>query len=178
MNDPLAVPAPWIRRFCHLVPAEGVVLDLAAGGGRHARFLLERGHRVLAVDRRLDAMADLAGRPWLELVEADLEAAPWPLPGRRFAAIVVTSYLHRPLLPILAGSLAEGGLLLYQTFAQGQAAYGRPSSPDFLLRPNELIEAFAPRLTILAYEHGLVHEPRPAVIQRIAARNGAEPVAL
>ena len=165
----LAVPSGWVRRFAHLVPRPGTLLDLAAGGGRHARFFLGRGQEVLAVDRRLDAMADLAGTPALKLVEADLEAAPWPFPGRRFAGIVVTNYLHRPLLPMLALSLEPGGVLIYETFAQGQADFGRPSCADYLLRPNELLEAFAPRLTVVGYEHGIIYSPRPAAIQRIAA---------
>ena len=97
------------------------MLDLAAGGGRHARFFRDRGHAVTAVDRRLAGMAGVAG---IELVETDLEAAPWPLPGRRFAAVIVTNYLHRPLLPHLAAALEpEGGVLIYETFAAGQAQF-------------------------------------------------------
>lgn len=170
MSDPWAVPSSWVRRFAHLVAPEGAVLDLASGGGRHARFFHDRGHPTIAVDRRLDGMAGTTG---IELIEADLEAAPWPLPGRRFAGIVVTNYLHRPLLPVLAEALEpDGGVLLYETFAEGQAGFGRPSNPDFLLRPNELLDAFMPRLTIIAYEHGVSYTPRPIAVQRIAAVAG------
>ena len=172
MHDGLAVPSGWVRRFAHLVPPGATVLDLAAGGGRHTRFFAGRGNLVLAVDRRLEAMADLVGVPGIELLEADLEAAPWPLAGRRFAAVVVTNYLHRPLLPVLADSLATGGVLLYETFAEGQGAFGRPSCPDYLLKPNELLDAFAGPLTVVAYEHGIDHRPRPAAVQRIAAVAG------
>jgi len=156
----------------------GTVLDLAAGGGRHARFLLGRGHTVTAIDRSLDGLADLAGAPGLECVQADIEAGPWPLPGRRFAGIVVTNYLHRPLLARLADSLLPGGALIYETFAAGNEAFGRPSDPDFLLLPHELIDAFRPHLTIVAYEHGIVEAPKPAVIQRIAAIAGEGPMPL
>jgi SAM-dependent methyltransferase len=168
--DPWGVPSGWVRRFAHLVAPGGALLDVAAGGGRHARFFRDRGHPVTAIDRTLDGMAGVEG---IELIRADLEAAPWPLPGRRFAGIVVTNYLHRPLLPVLLDALEpEGGVLLYETFAEGQAEFGRPAGPDFLLRPNELLQAALPGLTVVGYEHGIVYGPKPAAVQRIAAVAG------
>jgi SAM-dependent methyltransferase len=176
-HDPLGVASPWVRRFAHLVPRAGHVLDLAAGGGRHARFFLDRGHKVTAIDRNLAGIADLAGRAGLEAVEADLEMPgtgpdTWPLAGRRFDAVVVTNYLHRPLLPALAAALEPGGALIYETFARGNEAYGRPADPAYLLAPNELLDAYAGSLTIVAFEHGIVFTPRPAAIQRLAACRG------
>jgi SAM-dependent methyltransferase len=167
-----AAPSAWVLRFAHLVPAGGAVLDLAAGGGRHARLLLGLDHPVVAVDRSLDGLADLAAEPTLECIQADIEDGPWPLEGRRFAGIVVTNYLHRPLLGRLAASLLPGGVLIYETFAVGNARFGRPSNPDFLLKPGELIDAFRPHLGIVAYEHGIVEAPKPAVVQRIVAVAG------
>jgi SAM-dependent methyltransferase len=147
------------------------VLDLAAGGGRHSRLFLSLGHPVTAVDRDLTGLADLRGAAGIELVQADLENGdPWPLGNRSFAGVVVTNYLHRPLLPAIVAAVAPGGLLLYETFAQGNERFGRPSNPAFLLAPGELIDAVGEALEILAYEHGEESEPRAAVIQRIAAR--------
>ena len=158
-----------------LIRKGGRALDLAAGGGRHTRLLLEHGYRVLAVDRDVTGLADLAGTPGLEILERDLEdGRPWSL-GGGFDGIVVTNYLHRSLFADLAGSLAPGGLLLYETFAVGNERFGRPSNPDFLLRPDELLEAFA-GLALIAFEQGVVERPKPAVIQRIAAMRG-EPLA-
>jgi len=176
-NPPLSQTPPttasdWVQKFAHLAPAGGAVLDLAAGNGRHTRFFLARGHPVVAVDRTPDGLADLAGTPGLEIVEADIEGGPWPLEAPRFGGIIVTNYLHRPLLPRLANSLLPGGVLIYETFAVGNAAFGRPSNPDFLLRPHELIDAFRPHLTIVAYEHGVVDRPRLAVVQRVVAVAG------
>lgn len=164
-------PSAWIARFAPLVPAGGPVLDLACGGGRHLRFFHERGHPVTGVDIDLGGVANLRGTPGVELVAADLENGnPWPLPGeRRFAAVVVTNYLHRPLFGALLDVLAPGGVLLYETFAAGNARFGKPSSPAFLLRPGELLEVARDRLQVVAYEHGIVDRPRPAVVQRIAA---------
>lgn len=160
----------WVRRFAGLVPPGGTVLDIACGSGRHARFFLSRGHAVTGVDRALDGVADLAGRPDFEPVATDLEdGSPWPLPGRRFDAVVVTNYLHRPLLARLPGLLAAGGVLIYETFAIGNEVHGRPRNPDFLLRPGELIDAVGTELGIVAYEHGLIRRPGPAVVQRICA---------
>ena len=179
MSDPLGVPSPWVRRFAHLVDKGGAVLDLAAGGGRHARFFAGCGHGVVAVDRKLDGMADLADGGPIERIQADLEdGSPWPLGDRSFAGIVVANYLHRPLLPTLADALAPGGVLIYETFAVGQGDFGRPSSENYLLRPNELITAFAPVLTIVAFEHGIEYAPNPKAVQRLAAVKGRDLVPL
>src|SRR5581483_5212320 len=89
----------------------------------------------------------------------------------RFAAIVVTNYLHRPLLAVLQAALAEEGVLIYETFMVGNERYGRPSNPAFLLRPGELLSAFR-ELTPIAFEQGAVERPKPAMIQRLCARRG------
>jgi SAM-dependent methyltransferase len=164
-------PSSWIARHAHLVPRSGAVLDLAAGGGRHTRYFKGLGHAVTAVDRDVSGLADLAGEAQIEIIEADLEGgAPWPLSDRRFAAIVVTNYLHRPLFPKIAAALQPGGVLLYETFGTGNERFGKPSNPDFLLKPGELL-AFteAEGLVVRAYHCGEVAEPRPAVLQRVAA---------
>jgi SAM-dependent methyltransferase len=164
-------PSSWIARHAHLVPRTGPVLDLAAGGGRHTRYFKGLGHAVVAVDRDVSGLADLAGDAQISVIEADLEGgAPWPLGKRRFAGIVVTNYLHRPLLPDIAAALLPGGVLLYETFGRGNERFGKPSNPDFLLKPGELL-AFveAEGLVLQAYHCGVVAEPRPAVLQRIVA---------
>jgi SAM-dependent methyltransferase len=148
----------------------GPVLDVAAGTGRHSILFLELGHPVLAIDRDIARLRPLVGRPGFEAIENDLEIGGDPLPGRTFAAVVVTNYLHRPLLPSLIAAVAPQGWLIYETFALGNEQYGRPSNPDFLLRPEELIEAVRGRLEIVAYEHMTDTGTRPAVRQRIAAK--------
>ncbi|MGQ0664477.1 MAG: class I SAM-dependent methyltransferase [Pseudomonadota bacterium] len=164
-------PSPWVVRFAGLVPPGGAVLDVAAGYGRHARLFLSRGHRVTALERDPEGLADLAGRPDLEIVAVDLETGGrWPLGERRFAGVVVTNYLYRPLMTAIVAAVAPGGVLIYETFAQGNAAFGKPSNPDFLLRPGELIAALAGRLRVLAYEDLEVAKPRAAMVQRIVAR--------
>ncbi|MDX1712103.1 MAG: methyltransferase domain-containing protein, partial [Rhodovibrionaceae bacterium] len=126
-------------RFAPLAPA-GEVLDLACGGGRHGRLFLERGHPVTFVDRDTSALADLGARGDAEIIEADLEdGAAFPLAGRRFACVVVTNYLYRPILPTILDCVGSGGLLIYETFARGNERFGKPSNPDFLLRPGELL---------------------------------------
>jgi SAM-dependent methyltransferase len=170
-------PSPWIVRFAHLVPAGARVLDLACGHGRHARFFAARGAQVLAVDRDAAALATLADAPGIATRHADLEGEPWPFRGQSFAAIVVSHYLHRPLFPHILSALGPEGVLLYETFAQGNEAHGRPSNPDFLLRPGELLAlaAAAPEaLTVVAFEQGRVDlGGRPAVMQRLAATGPA-----
>jgi SAM-dependent methyltransferase len=165
-------PSPWIARHAHLIRSGARVLDVAAGEGRHARLFAARGASVLAVDHDGGALAALAGVRGVTTRILDLEAGSWPLSGERFDAIVVCHYLHRPLFPHLRAALADDGVLLYETFAQGQAAHGRPTRRDFLLRPGELLElaAFAPPLTVVAFEQGRLHEDgRIAVTQRLAA---------
>ena len=144
------------------------MLDVACGSGRHARWLAELGFEVDAVDRDPALFRDPP--PSVRLHGADLEGHPWPYDGRHFDAIVVTNYLHRPLLPVLVKSLEIGGVLLYETFALGNERFGKPSNPDFLLRPGELLEAVRGRLRVLGFEDLVVEEPRPAALQRICAR--------
>ncbi|HEX6842571.1 MAG TPA: methyltransferase domain-containing protein [Stellaceae bacterium] len=169
----IPVPSPWLRRFLPLIPADGRVLDLAAGQGRHVRLLRANGYQVVAVDRDTAALrAGFAGDAAVSIVAADLEdGGPWQL-GHGFDGVVVTNYLHRPLLPALAAAVAPGGALIYETFMAGNERFGRPANPEFLLAPGELLRAFADRLTIVAFEQGGVATPRPAVIQRIAAVKG------
>jgi len=172
MHGAVGHPSPWLQRWVHLLPDGARVLDVACGSGRHLRWLAARGFRMTGVDR--DATAVAALRPLADVVVADIEAGPWPLVGRRFDAVLVTNYLWRPLLPTLIDSVADGGLLIYETFADGQQAVGRPSRPDFLLQPGELITACT-GLRVLAYEDGFLRDPERFVQRIVAARS---PVAL
>ena len=166
--DARGVPSPWIVQWAGLVTPGATVLDVAAGRGRHARFFAERGHKVTAVDRDTGALAAQAN---LEIVTADLEdGSPWPLGGRKFGAIVVANYLHRPLMPTLLDALEREGVLLYDTFMIGNERFGRPSRPEFLLKDGELLELVHGRFSVIAYEARLISEPRMAMVQRIAAR--------
>jgi SAM-dependent methyltransferase len=181
MSDPghhlkFTTPSTWVVRFAPLAPKDGPsggrVLDLAAGGGRHARHFLGRGHRVTAVDKDVSALADLARDDRAEVVAIDLEdGKPWPFPAGAFAAVVVSNYLFRPHIDGLIGSLAPGGVLLYETFARGNEAFGRPRNPDHLLTSGELLALVQGRLQVVAYEHGRTDEAPPGVKQRICAVN-------
>ena len=155
-------------QWAGLIAPQAAVLDVAAGGGRHSRFFADRGHRVTALDRDTSR---LAGHPGIDIVQADLEdGSPWPLPGRTFGAVVVTSYLHRPLFPALLDALAAGGVLLYETFMEGNERFGEPSRPAFLLKDGELLDLARGRLSVTAYEARMISEPKMAMVQRIAAR--------
>lgn len=162
-------PSEWITRFA--ADARSPVLDLACGAGRHARLFLAYGLPVTAVDRDVSRMADIADHPKLTLVAADLEAGvdAWRPGPRAYGTVVVANYLWRPLLPALVAAVAPGGMLLYETFARGNARFGKPSNPDFLLMRNELRDAVAGKLEVVAFEQGEIGTPRPAVIQRICA---------
>lgn len=158
-------PSPWVRRWSHLVPPGRPVLDVACGFGRHMRWFSGRNHAVAGVDIGQAAIESVASLG--EAVQADIENGPWPFAGRRFGGVVVTNYLWRPLLPVIVASVEPGGALIYETFAVGNETVGKPSRPDFLLRPGELIEACR-GLRIVAYEDGFLDTP-PRFVQRIAA---------
>lgn len=165
-------PSAWVRRFAALVPQGAEVLDLACGGGRHTRLMLDFDHKVVALDRDLSLLGETARHPRVEAIQADLEGgSPWPLGARRFGGVIVTCYLHRPILPKIVASVAPGGVLIYETFGLGNERFGRPNNPDFLLRPGELLEAVAGKLQVVAYEAGEEALPKPALRQRIAAVN-------
>jgi SAM-dependent methyltransferase len=153
-------PSPWVVRWAPLV-TRGPVLDVASGSGRHSRVF--PGLEVVAVDR------DAQSIPGVRFVQANLEdGSPWPFAGERFGGIVVTNYLHRPLLPILGDALDTGGLLIYETFMAGNERYGKPSNPNFLLKPGELLQAFS-ALAVVAFEQGTAGK---AVVQRLCAIRG------
>jgi len=161
-------PSPWVLQFADKISDGADVLDLACGGGRHTRFFLSRGCRVMAIDINIAGLADILGDPGLAVLEVDLENGPWPLGNADFDAVIVTNYLWRPLFPKLREAVRPRGLLLYETFAEGNERFGKPSNPDFLLKDGELMDWFSD-WDILGYEHGEVSDPRPAVVQRIAA---------
>ncbi|MDR7007193.1 class I SAM-dependent methyltransferase [Paraburkholderia strydomiana] len=166
----LGEPSRWVRQWAHLVAAHGAVLDVASGAGRHARFFASLGHPVTAIDRDAAALNALADEPLVTQISADIENAGWPLAAdAQFAAVVVTNYLHRPLFPQLIRSLAPGGVLVYETFAQGNERVGKPSNPAFLLAPGELLDVVRARLRVVAFQDGFVAQPRPAYVQRICA---------
>ena len=172
-------PSDWVRRWGSLVPFGGTVLDVACGHGRHVRWFAALGHQVTGLDRAEDALAGLIGVA--ETVLADIENSPWPMleagQPRQFDAVVVTNYLWRPLLQTLADSVAPGGLLIYETFASGNQTVGRPSNPDFLLRPGELLTQFAD-WRVIAFEDGFLPQPERFVQRLCAARPGGPVAAL
>ena len=163
-------PSPWVVRHAQSIPARGKVLDLACGSGRHARFLAGLGYPVLAVDRDADALAGLSTIEGITTRLLDLEGEEWPLAGQVFDGIVVTNYLWRPRLPDVLALLAPGGALIYETFMVGNAAYGKPTNPAFLLLAGELRQlAAAAGLREVDYAEGYVASPKPAMRQAVCA---------
>jgi SAM-dependent methyltransferase len=170
MHAPADTVSDWVARWASLIP-HGQALDLACGSGRHARLLAGLGHPVIALDRDAQALAAAAGQG-IATMQHDLEApgADWPFAPRSLAGIVVANYLHRPLFDHLAAALAPNGVLIYETFARGNEAFGKPSNPDFLLMPGELLDLAARGgLRVLAYEDGVVARPKAARVQRLCA---------
>ena len=165
MNHSTLEPSPWIVRWSHLLAPGASVLDVACGSGRHMRWFGGRGHPVTGVDRSQEAID--AAASFGRTVQADIEDGPWPFEGQLFGAVVVTHYLWRPRLPDIVAAVAPGGVLLYETFAAGNESVGKPSRPDFLLQPGELLAACA-GLRVVAYEDGFLPEPE-RFVQRIAA---------
>lgn len=167
LNHGGLAPSAWVTRFAPLIAPGGTVLDVACGSGRHLRWLAAQGWRITGVDR--DSQATAALKDVADVVLADLESGPWPLPGRRFDGIVVTNYLWRALWPDLLRSLTEGGVLIVETFAHGQQHIGKPSRPEFLLNRGELLQA-CESLRVVAFEDGFEAEPA-RFVQRIVAVN-------
>lgn len=165
-------PSAWVERFAPLIPDAGRVLDLACGRGRHSRYLATRGYRIEALDRDAEALAGLAGIDGVSVRQADIEGGPWPYYAEVFDAVIVTNYLWRPLLPHIVKAVGEQGVLIYETFMNGNERLGKPSNPAFLLRAHELLELVRGRMRVVAFEQGEVDAPRHAVVQRLCAVRG------
>lgn len=148
-------PSPLVTEHLALAP-DGPALDVACGGGRHATWIARTGRVVDAFDRdlaRCRALGTLATREHLPLHVACADLERFPLPRRRYAAVVNTLYLDRGLVPHLIDALLPGGILLFETFAQEQLATGHPRNPAFVLAPNELLR-LVPSLRVLFYREG------------------------
>ena len=166
MEQGAQMPSEWVLRWAHLILPGTRVLDLACGQGRHARLLASRGALVTALDRDEATLKPL-GEVWgVSVLRADVETGPWPFGPETFDAIIVTNYLHRALFPFLAAALRPGGTLIYETFMLGNERHGRPSNPEFLLRPAELLDAWSDTLQVLGFEEGFIAKPKAAVVQR------------
>lgn len=168
-QNPVSAPSQWVVSHSRRIVPAGLVLDLACGSGRHAIWLAKQGYCVEAVDRDASLLSGMAGIPNIHLTTADLESGAWPYTAQQFDGIVVSRYLHRPLLHRLAESLKSGGVLIYETFMLGNERYGKPSHPDFLLQADELLTTFSSWLDIVAFEQGEEQVPKPAVMQRLCA---------
>jgi len=172
LHDVIEKPSSWVVRFAPLIPIGRETLDLACGSGRHSQLLANLGYSVLAVDQDVSTIESLNSSAITPKC-LNLEDETWPLSGMKFGGIVVTNYLYRPYLDHLPKLLEQGGVLIYETFAQGNGQFGKPSNPNFLLNPGELL-AFAARhdLKVSAYEDIYVDEPKPAMVQRLCAVKG------
>jgi SAM-dependent methyltransferase len=170
--------SPWVARWSHVVSrdvAGGRVLDVACGAGRHVLYFLRQNYSVAGIDIAQSALEIIANqlneeeRSRCQLITADIENGAWPLPGEQFAGAIVTNYLWRPLLPTLMQSVADGGVLIYETFCTGNETVGKPSRPDFLLQPGELLRVCQEAgLRVIAYEDGFLAKP-DRFMQRITA---------
>jgi SAM-dependent methyltransferase len=158
-------PSAWVIRWTHLLPLQSQVLDLACGAGRHMRWFAAHGHHCTGVDRSPEALAEAKAHG--HVMTADIEGDPWPLEGQTFDAVIVTNYLWRPLMPRILECLKPQGILIYETFALGHETIGKPSRPDFLLKPGELLQTCA-AMHVIAYEDGYSEQP-PKFVQRIVA---------
>ena len=174
-SDVSLVPSHWIMQQAKGWPNGAKLLDFAAGRGRHSCALSNTfpgRFNILAADNNRPALKALAAKcPSVKTLHTDLENMNiWPFEEDNFDVVLVTNYLFRPRLPALFRLVGKGGFLAYETFADGNAAYGRPKNPNFLLNEGELPASLTDDFLILDYFHGKIDQPRPAIIQRLAAR--------
>jgi SAM-dependent methyltransferase len=174
----ISTVSPWVAKFADRISLKSGskrVLDYACGSGRHTAYLAELGYRVLAVDIQLPSLQTLNNcQPnAIELRCMDLEMEQFAFDPQleKFSGLIVTNYLYRPHLDKILDLLDEGGVLIYETFAIGNEAFGKPSNPNFLLLENELLEVVLAKKSfhVHAFESGYVEDPKPAMIQRICA---------
>ena len=165
----LGEPSPWVVKHLPLIQKGGRVLDLACGSGRHAIWIAQQDYKVDALDRDVQAVSGMLGMNSINIIVLDLEAGDGLQPDQQYDGIVVSRYLHRPLLAILPEMLNPGGVLIYETFMAGNERFGKPSNPEFLLHQNELLMLYSPMLSIYAFEQGEESKPKPSVMQHMCA---------
>jgi len=168
MTDELTI-SPWVKKWVFLTNPSGEILDVACGRGRHSKYCLEAGYRVIAVDSDRVKLQCLSGLNGITTLCHDLERDLWPFEKLRFQGVIVTNYLHRELMANISLSLARSGVLIYETFAEGNEDFGKPTNKDFLLKSNELLHYFEPDFHIVSYQQGLISKPKKAIIQRLCA---------
>jgi SAM-dependent methyltransferase len=169
----LGKPSSWVVKHQPLIRKGGRVLDLACGKGRHAIRFAQQGYQVDAIDRDAQVVSNMVGMSNINVIIVDLEVGEWPNSDQFYDGLIVSRYLYRPMLHTLAAMLNPGGVLIYETFMVGNERFGKPSNPDFLLLPNELLDIYSPLLNIISFEQGEEQTPRPAVMQRICATKGS-----
>lgn len=165
----LEEPSPWVIKHLPLIQKGGRVLDLACGSGRHAIWIAQQGYQVDALDRDVQAVSGMVDVDNINIIVQNLEAGDGLQRNQQYDGIIVSRYLHRPLLPMLPEILNLGGVLIYETFMAGNERFGKPSNPNFLLHHNELLMLYSPMLSIYAFEQGEERKPKPSVMQRMCA---------
>ena len=169
VHNDLYRASDWVKHWTTLIPTGGKILDLACGNGRHAIYLANLGYRVDAVDRDFSLLENLKDQHGITATEYDLESNRWPFQAGSYEGVVVTNYLHRPLFSHLVSAVKSSGVLIYETFSAGNEKFGKPSNPDFLLWPGELLEVVRDKFRVIAYEDIYLSLPKPAMVQRICA---------
>ena len=164
------VISPWVREHYKYVKEGGLVLDLACGNGRHGKFLMEKGFKVVFLDLDISQLTGVCNKLVNQIIQHNLEdGSSWPFAPEMFDAVVVTNYLHRPIFKKLISVISCDGLLIYETFAKGNEAFGKPSNPNFLLNPEELIELVRPKMRVTSFHEGYSNDGRNAIMQKIVA---------
>ncbi len=139
-------PAEVLLQNRHLLPKQGIALDLACGLGANSLLLAEQGLEVHARDissvaiERLDRLAKQRQR---QIHTKVLDVKSQPLQPNSFDVLVVTHFLVREMADELKAGLKPGGLLFYQTYCRDKVFAQGPSNPDYLLKDNELLQLFA-----------------------------------
>jgi len=145
-------PVPFLKQNVHLLP-KGKALDIAIGEGRNGVFLATQGFEVVGLDISEKGLAkahQLAKQNGVSIETRVVDLENHQLEKNAYDVILLMYYMQRELWPQINDALKPGGMAIIETYNVDHLKHQK-FNPKWLLKTNELIEAFK-NMKIIRYQ--------------------------